>query len=131
MRRAVVVSAFVVVVGALAGGFYLVGPPAGARAQRLDARRETDLQGLRLAVDLYWTRDGRLPESLDVLTHEAGPQIESRDPETGERYGYTVKAADRYELCAAFARDSEVRSDFWSHGAGRRCFQVTAKPIRP
>ena len=131
MRKAIVLLAFVVVVAALAGGFYLVGPPAEQRARRLDARRETDLQGLRLAVDLYWTRNSRLPESLDELAHESGTNIGSRDPETAERYGYTVKAADMYELCAAFARDSEVRNGFWSHGAGRRCFQITAKPVRP
>jgi hypothetical protein len=131
MRKAVVLAAFVVVVAAVAGGVYLVGPPAEARARRLDARRQTDLQGLRMAVDLYWTRSGRLPESLDELTHEAGRNIDSRDPETGEPYGYTVRAADRYELCAGFARDSEMRSDFWSHGAGRRCFQIAAKAVRP
>jgi hypothetical protein len=121
----------VVVVGARGVGFYLVGPPAEARAQRLDARRETDLQALRLAVDLYWTRNGRLPESLDGVAREPGANIETRDPETAEPYGYAAKAADGYELCATFARRSDGRSDFWSHGAGRQCFQVTAKPIRP
>jgi hypothetical protein len=130
MRRAVGLVACVVVAGALAGGFYLVGPPAEERARRIDARREADLQALRLAIDLYWTRNSRLPESLDELAG-ASMNVDSRDPETAERYGYAVKAADTYELCAAFARGSDVRGGFWSHGAGRMCFQVQAKPVRP
>ena len=131
MRKIVVVVAVLVVLGALGGGFYLVGPPAEERARRLDQRRETDLQRLRLAADLYWTRNGRLPASLDQLSEEAGTNIYSRDPETGESYRYTVKASDIYELCAGFARDSEARGDFWSHAAGPRCFQITAKRIVP
>ena len=131
MRKTVALLVFAIVGAALGGGFYLIGPPAEARARRLDGRRETDLQRLRLATDLYWTRNGRLPASLEDLAKEAGTNIYSRDPEHGGPYEYAVKAADSYELCAVFARDSEPRGDFWSHGEGRRCFQVTARAIRP
>lgn len=131
MRKAVVAVAVLVVLGAMAGGFYLVGPPADARARRIDARREHDLRQLRLAIDLYWTRHNRLPASLDELATEAGTTIYSRDPESGEPYDYSVKPADRYEVCAAFTRDSEARGEFWSHGAGRQCFRIIARAIRP
>ena len=131
MRNAVIVIAVLVVLGALGGGFYLVGPPADERARRLDTRRESDLQRLRLAADLYWTRNRRLPASLDELAREAGTNVFSRDPQSGEAYDYTVKAADLYELCATFTRASEARGDFWSHGAGRYCFEIRAKEIRP
>jgi len=131
MRRTVALLVCVIVGAALAGGFYLIGPPAEERARRFDARREMDLQRLRLATDLYWTRNARLPASLEELAQEAGTTIYSRDPETGDPYGYAVKTADTYELCGVFVRDSEGRDDFWSHGAGRRCFEVTAKAIRP
>ena len=131
MRKVVVVVAVLVVLGALGGGFYLIGPPAGERARRLDARREQDLQGLRLATDLYWTRNSRLPATLDELAKEAGTGIYSRDPETNEPYAYRVTGSDRYELCAAFTTDSDARQDFWSHSQGRRCFAITAKHIRP
>ena len=53
---------------------------------------------------------------------EAGTDIYARDPETGVPYGYRVKAGDTYELCAEFARASELRGDFWSHGAGKAVF---------
>jgi hypothetical protein len=131
MRTVVVVFAVLVVIGALGGGFYLVGPPAEERARRLDAHRETDLQRLRLAADLYWTRNRRLPASLDALNSEAGTNVYSHDPETGQPYEYTVKSADTYELCAVFAGRSEARADFWSHGPGRRCYTVTAREIKP
>ena len=87
-----VVIVVLVVLGALGGGFYLVGPPAEERARRLDDAARSDLQRLRLAADLYWTRNRRLPVSLDELAKEAGTDIYSRDPESGEPYTYVVKA---------------------------------------
>jgi hypothetical protein len=131
MRKVVVVVAVLVVLGALGGGFYLIGPPAAERARRIDAHREHDLQRLRLAADLFWTRNSRLPASLDDLAKEAGTGIYSRDPDTNEPYEYRVMTPDRYQLCATFTTESEARQDFWSHGPGRRCFDITAKAIRP
>jgi hypothetical protein len=131
MRKVVIVIAVLVVLGALGGGFYLVGPPAEQRARRLDVRRENDLQRLRLAADLYWTRNARLPATLDELAREAGTNIYSQDPESGRLYSYSVKASDTYELCAEFTHQSEESGGFWSHPPGRHCYTVTAKPIRP
>ena len=131
MRNVVVVIAVLVVLGALGGGFYLIGPPAEERARRLDERRETDLQRLRLAADLYWTRNKRLPSSLDELATEAGTNIYARDPESGAPYAFALKGESAYELCAEFGRPSESRGDFWSHPAGRHCYAITAKAIQP
>jgi hypothetical protein len=131
MRNALIVIVVLVVLGALGGGFYLIGPPADERSRRLDMRRETDLQRLRLAADLYWTRNGRLPPTLEDLHTEAGTNVYARDPESGEPYTYTVKGNDTYELCANFARESERRADFWSHPAGRYCYSITAKAVGP
>ncbi len=131
MRRALVFIAVAVVLGALGGGFYLVGPPSEGRARRFDERRELDLQRLRLAADLYWTRNTRLPATLEALAKEAGTDIYSRDPQSGQPYAYAVKGDDMYELCAEFARASEQRGDFWSHPPGRHCYAITAKAIMP
>jgi hypothetical protein len=131
VRNALIVIVVLVVLGALGGGFYLIGPPADERARRFDQRRETDLQRLRLAADLYWTRNRRLPATLDELHKDAGTNIYSRDPETGQPYRYTVKGDEVYELCAEFARESELRRDFWSHPAGTYCYSITAKAVRP
>jgi hypothetical protein len=131
MRKVVVIIAVLIVLGALGGGFYVIGPPAEQRARALDARREMDLQRLRLAADLYWTRNKRLPVSLEELAKEAGTNIYASDPQTGAPYTYVVKGEDGYELCAEFARPSEERDDFWAHGAGRQCYSISAKEIRP
>jgi hypothetical protein len=130
MRKSVGVIVVLVVGAAVGGGFYLIGPPAEQRARTLDARREMDLQRLRIATDLYWTRNKRLPVSLDELAIEAGTNIYARDPETGASYTYVVKAPEAYELCADFTRAS-ARSDFWSHGAGRQCYSITVRELRP
>jgi hypothetical protein len=131
MRNVVIVIAVLSVLSALGGGFYLIGPPAEERVRRLDSRRQTDLQRLRLAVDLYWTRQRRLPATLEELHREAGTNIYARDPQSGELYEYAVKGSDAYELCAEFARESDGPGDFWSHAAGRQCFEVRAKQITP
>lgn len=131
MRRGVAIAAVVVVVGALAGGFYLIGPPAEERARRIDEQRVMHLQRLRLAIDLYWTRHARPPATLEELAKEAGTSIYGTDPETGEAYAYAVTGSDRYELCAVFARASEPGGDFWTHPSGRHCYAITAKRITP
>jgi hypothetical protein len=129
-KKVIVVIAVLLVLGALGGGFYLVGPPARERERRLDGRRVNDLQRLRLAADLYWTRNGRLPATLDALAKEAGTNIYSSDPASGERYAYAVTSSDTYELCAVFTGESETRRDFWSHGPGRQCFRISARGIK-
>jgi hypothetical protein len=97
----------------------------------LDARREADLRHLRLAIDLYWTRNARLPATLPELHEEAGTAIYERDPQSGQLYTYIVKGGDTYQICAQFALESERPGSFWSHPAGRQCFQVTAKGVEP
>jgi hypothetical protein len=131
MRKVVILVVVLVVLGALGAGFSFIGSPADERARRLDARREMDLQRLRLATDLYWTRNHRLPATLDELAVEAGTNIYSRDPVSGEPYAYVVKGEGAYELCATFARESDQPGDFWAHGAGRRCYSITAREIAP
>jgi hypothetical protein len=131
MRKVLVIIVVLVVLGALGGGFYLIGPPSEGRARRFDERREMDLQRLRLAAYLYWTRNKRLPTTLDDLAKEAGTDIYSRDPQSGQPYTYALKGGDTYELCAEFARESEGRGNFWSHPAGRYCYAITAKVIAP
>lgn len=131
MKKVIVVLAVLLVLGALGGGFYLIGPPREERARRLDARRELDLQRLQLAANLYWTRHNRLPATLDELAVQAGTNIYSRDPQSGQPYTYAVRDGDTYELCAEFTHESEGRGDFWSHPAGRHCFVMTAQDITP
>jgi hypothetical protein len=119
-------AAAVVVIAAMAGGVYAVGRPATARDQQLDARRVSDLQEMQRMVDLQWSREQRLPD-LPPL---------SRDPESGQPYEYRVLSENRYELCAVFtgsSREANERppGDFWTHDAGRQCFEIEARRVLP
>jgi hypothetical protein len=121
------------VVGAVAAGLLALGSPREQRARRLDDRRLDDLRAIAGTVDLHWTRDGRLVATLDQVKPELPPASE-RDPETGEPYTYEPLGGDRYRLCATFSRATPPesrgpRGDFWTHGAGRHCFELEAKKI--
>ena len=134
-KRIFVGLAFGVVVSSVIGGFLLLGSPVQERVRRLDNRRVDDLGKIRRATDLYWTRHGRLPSSLQELSQEPGVVVNSRDPGATQRYEYRVLSISTYELCASFERNSGeerygIDKDFWSHGAGRQCFQLEARDIR-
>jgi hypothetical protein len=123
-----------VVAAAVVAALVLLGSPQEQRARRLDERREEDLRGLASAVDLHYTRAGRLPGSLGELSPDLGPAPATRDPDTGEPYEFQPTSDDRYRLCATFTRESSTerwgpRRDFWSHGAGRHCFELQAERV--
>lgn len=120
------------VVLALIGSFLVLDSPSQERVRRLDARRVENLRMLAGAVDLHWSRGGTLPEALDALAQEQGFAPQVADPETGRPYEYRPLGPSTYELCAQFDRGTEEEGlarpgDFWSHGAGRQCFQLEAK----
>ena len=129
-----------VVVVAVVGGLIVLGPPSEERTRQLDERRTEDLRGITRAVDLYWTRHGRLPASIKDLSGESGLKVRARDPGTAQTYELRVLDAATYELCASFERTStgpgdsasrtpDVSEDFWSHGVGRRCFRLDAQEV--
>jgi len=126
--RAAGVIATVAVVGAVAAGIYVLGSPSEERVLKLDDRRTADLTTLAGAVDIFWTRHQRLPESLDELRSEPVGRLELQDPSSGRAYEYRALAERSYEVCAVFerdsaARDSPARADgLWAHGPGRQCF---------
>lgn len=113
----------------------LLDSPAQQRLVRLDERRVADLRELSYAVDAFWTRVGRLPESLDELAAQEGIVSELGDPETGEPYEYRPGSGSNYELCAIFDRETDVgERDFpygyvWTHGVGRQCFQLRPQNV--
>jgi hypothetical protein len=131
-RRTIVAGgAIAVVIGTIAGALVLIGSPAEQREYRMDERRVRDLRLVADSVNLYWTRRGRLPASLDEIAREFG--VPAADPAGGAPYAYRAIADDSYELCATFVRDSSTSPggpaavDFWSHGRGRQCF--VRKPL--
>jgi hypothetical protein len=129
-----IVSVIAVVVAAVIGGFVLIGSPTQEGMRRIDARRVADLRAVASAVDLYWTRHGSLPPSLDELSRGPGVSPKILDPETGQPYEYGALSGNTYQLCTHFAHDTAeeqdiLSKDFWSHGPGRQCFRIEVKAI--
>lgn len=134
LGTALLVGAGLVVAGAIVASLYVIGPPSVQRERRLDAAREQDLAGLERLIDAYARGHDELPEDLATLTRgNAAPR--SRDPESGEPYGYERLDERRYRLCATFrtssAEDSPSVPDVtWAHGAGRTCYERRASRAR-
>ena len=117
---------------AIVTALVMLGSPTEQRMRRLDYRRVQNLRGITDAADLYWTRRGSLPLSLEDLSTEPGVNVMFRDPSTGQLYEYRALSDTTYELCADFQLNSvAVRSGFWSHGAGSQCFELVVREIRP
>ena len=76
--------AIAVVALAIVTALILLGSPTGQRMRRLDDRRVEDLRGITDAANLYWTRRGSLPLSLEDLSAEPGVNVRSRDRSTGQ-----------------------------------------------
>jgi len=129
------VALSIVVVVAIVWGVVLVGSPGTARLQRFDQQRLEDLQTIFREVqslcqdpDIKNELKRALPDTLDELAALArSERINLTDPETDQRYVYTVKDGTTYELCATFSleRDSDMEV-FWNHPSGRHCFTVDA-----
>jgi type II secretory pathway pseudopilin PulG len=124
----------VVAIAAVAAGLFVLGSPGEERVRRLDERRVQDLASIAQAIDVYWTRHARLPASIAELRQEPVGDVRYDDPDTNQAYEYRSLGADRYELCAEFARDSRESdgsaAGFWSHRAGRQCFGREVRQIR-
>ena len=123
----------VVVIAAVGAGLMILGSPAEERERRLDLKRVADLEEIGRSVDLYKTRRAALPADLIELVRQAGSTLSISDPNTHQLYEYRMLNPDQYELCAQFQQASTPPGsglgDFWSHNAGRECFQLDAKRI--
>lgn len=129
VRGAVAVAAIALVVAAIGVGVWVVGPPAEQRVRRLDEQRVEDLASLREQVRSYFGVHKRLPASVEEMKL---PGDATRDPVTGQPYGYRTTAADAFELCADFARPNEPErfrfaNNGFNHGAGHTCFPEVVK----
>jgi len=128
-KTIVAIATSLVVVSTIAG-VILVGSPAEGRLQRLDTGRIEDLKGIMVAIDSFWVRNERLPASLEVLGADPRVRMNTVDPGSAEPYEYYPLDEDTYELCASFDGESlapgrRTPADFWSHGVGRQCFELS------
>jgi len=132
--RILAVAAAVTLVSVVAG-IVIVGSPARGRLEQLDAGRISDLQSITAAVDFSFQADSVLPASLEELSRDPRTQVNTMDPGTLAPYEYRVIDGDFYQLCATFDRDASdpalrAPTAFWSHPAGRHCFELEARVVR-
>lgn len=129
VNRFTAIAATIAVISAVVGGIYVAGSPAGQRLLRIDERRVQHLRQLARNINSYWNRNKRLPPELASLTDGVSVRRIPTDPETKKQYEYRVLDERSYRLCADFLRESQGDSsdDFWSHAAGRQCFDFDVR----
>ena len=128
------VAAALIIVATIVASIVVMGSPPVQRARKLDAQRVMQLQMIEQQVRGYRRNHGRLPAALGEAM---GPDVNVADPETGAAYEYEMTTADRFRLCATFARASAADdrgkpapyADLsWRHPAGRHCFDFRIEP---
>ena len=135
-----------VVLVAVAGGFFIVGSPATQRARRFDEQRVGDLQNIQYRLINFWQNKNTLPNRLEELRDDISGFMLPKDPQTDQPYEYKLISQDGrvFQLCAVFVTNSNtpgglvkvsspdypnaVFPDNWDHPAGRYCFQRTVDP---
>ena len=127
--QTIVAAAGTVVVASIIAGVILVGSPAEGRLQQFDSARIEDLKGIMVGMDSFWSRNERLPTSLEELMADPRVEVKTQDPGSAAPYDFNPLDEDTYELCATFDLESLApgrpsSADFWRHRAGRQCFEL-------
>ena len=123
----------IVVAGAVAAGFFIIGSPQEQRLRRFDERRVQDLQIIQSEIIHYRQLKERLPETLEALRDDIRGFAPPRDPKNGEPYEYAPTGPLSFSLCAVFDVSAESPSpggpyyetQNWNHDAGSFCFDRT------
>jgi hypothetical protein len=129
-------ASLAVVIAAFIAAWFFVESPQTARERRLDQVVVSNIYSLESAVNQYYERNQRLPESLDEL-REGGVYLNEQaliDPESKEKIEYRKLSEESYEFCATFrlASDSGIdrpypiySGDNKYHEAGYQCVPGT------
>lgn len=140
--KIVAILVSLVFIGVTIAALFVIESPATVRKLNADNQRINHLQSLTYAIDGYAAQnEHKLPESLDALvkTRDYGYiEQQTKDPETGASYTYTVKSETTYELCAEFdlptQKESQGKTSYtpsygpiWDHPAGKHCFTLEYK----
>lgn len=127
-------------------GFTLIGSPLEARRREFDLRRSNNAQQLRWMLEEEYRRRGTVPQTVEAIDPALG-----LDPETGQPFGYTKLADNRYQLCVTFALVNDPMApskgvpvprpdaayvgspdQVWvNHGAGEECHTFTLTRLSP
>lgn len=122
-----------VVLVSIVGGFLIMGSPATARAQKMDAQRITDLQNIQWQVVSYWQQKEKMPKTLIDLADQLGGWQAPTDPQTSAVYEYVFEKGMTFQLCANFSRnnlgESEKLKGRGSYGRGDYSIAYPTAPV--
>ena len=124
--RTLLIVAAVVIAAAIAAALSVMGLPEQQRQRRMDERRVQDLQRIETAIQAHARQHDALPATLGELDEATARGLSLVEPDTGTAYAYRPGDGGRFELCAAFAADSDAAGRGavdWLHPAGPHCFQ--------
>ena len=143
LRQAVSAAALLLVTGSVVLGFALAGSPFTARLRQLDEKRVEDLRAIHRTIQEMATKTDKntntvtvvrpLPRTLAEVaeyqgTKQGGRRLDLADPQTAEKYTYTITGDKTYEMSATFVLAREKKRDlFWNHPAGRHGFKFNAE----
>jgi hypothetical protein len=143
--RMVAYGAGLVVVLAIAAGFFIMGSPSQVRLYRFDSQKVSDLQNIQWQIVNYWQQKESLPVTLQEIEDPLSGWMLPKDPQTGADYVYKRNSPLDFALCATFNADSKdarasseampVRAygtleGNFEHGKGEVCFDRSIDPQR-
>ncbi len=107
----------VVITLSFIGSFFIVDPPAVARARAYDRTRVNSLSEIRYTIENYYRQSGKLPASLEIL-REQNSYLGLTDPKTQKPYQYNIKGDIDFELCAEFETSNREITDQQDYSYG-------------
>lgn len=128
-------STLILVLAAFIAAWFFVESPQTARNRRLDQTLLQNINNIEAAVNSYFDKYQKLPESLAVLQKDSTIYFDKRifnDPETGATINYQLKDDRTFLLCATFRTSSQEldkgqpmfyadNSGNREHGSGYQC----------
>jgi hypothetical protein len=127
----------VIILGAIAWGFSVLGSPRTQQLIKYDEQKVGDLTNMNSAVQNYYQSKGMLPNTLAEISGSNYYHFVLNDAQTGRPYEYQKTSETTYNVCAIFNKQSEpdsgknygysypYGSGSWTHTAGHYCFSQT------
>ncbi|MHB8903718.1 MAG: DUF5671 domain-containing protein [Patescibacteria group bacterium] len=94
--------------------WFFVDSPKVMRDRRLDQIVLNNISNIENAVNSYYDKNKKLPDSLEVLKNNSDFYLNEKtlqDPENGTAINYNKKSATEFEFCATFRTNSKELND--------------------
>ena len=98
-------ASLAIVIAAFISAWFFVDSPKLMRERRLDQIVVNNISSIESAINTYYDKNGKLPDSLEQLTNNPDYFLNDqifKDPENGAVTIYNKKDIKNFELCANF-----------------------------